>query len=287
MLKNQRGLQGGFVKYIGNLLLKDDLLSKEKLLECMVEKMESIPHLSRVVYDKNLLSVEQQLEVFKFLSENDTNYMGACKSLNYYDKKFENEILKLIEDKHKTLSEIAISKNYLSWDQLMDIFDRFFNSEGENNNQKEVKPSVEGGDTKLEKKGASKFVTLYMNYFNEEKYNQIRDYFEKFDESQTNAQLEDLKTLLFEVYSSAEFIEANHSIKLLGAIIDLINRLSEGENRQTEFIGSALDIMKKGFLLVWNMRNNIVENTDELFEGNPSVEMVNSCIDELLSKKSK
>ena len=120
-------------EYLGSLLLKDELISKERLLECLVEKIDCIPRLSRLVYEKKLLDMDQQLEVFKYLSENSTNYIGACKALNLWNKNFEKEVLSQLEDKHKTLSEIMISKNYLSWEQLIDAFDRFLNSEEESN----------------------------------------------------------------------------------------------------------------------------------------------------------
>ncbi|MFK7825207.1 MAG: Hpt domain-containing protein [Oligoflexales bacterium] len=116
-------------KYVGSLLLEEGLLSKDKLLECLVEKLDSIPRLSSIVYEKKLFDVEQQLEIFKFLTENSTSYLTACKSLNLWNKNIENEIKRVVEERHRTLSELMISKEYISWEQLIDTFDRFLNKE--------------------------------------------------------------------------------------------------------------------------------------------------------------
>ena len=277
------------MKYIGNLLLGDNLLSKEQLLECMIEKMESIPHLSRVVFDKKLLDVEQQLEVFKFLSENSTNYIGACKSLNLWSKNFENEILKEIEEKHKTLSEIIIAKEYLSWEQLIDVFDRFFNED--DSSLLTEKKSIPANEFAEQSK--TKFVALYENFFNQEKFDQILSMLESanLDGVKTNAEFatkfEEIKSLLFEVYSSAEFIEATYSIKLLGAIIDYTNRIiekCEGEEDISQFVKDSNDEIKKGLTLSWDLRKNLVSSGSEFSNNGPKQESIDTCIDELLNQ---
>ena len=289
------------MKYIGNVLLKDKLLSEEHLLECLVEKMDSVPHLSRVVFDKKLLSVEQQLKVFRFLSENSTtSYIGACKSLNFWDKKFENEVVKLVDEKHKTLSEVIISKNYMNWDQLIDVFDRFFNEdttdtdepmESVNSSSKEVKSNPQEGQ-----KDISKFVALYENFFSQEKFDHINSFLSsaesgevKFDDSFIK-QIEDIKSLLFEVYSSAEFIEATYSIKLLGAGIDYINRVIEKKDIPSDefeqLIKSAGTLMKKNLKVVWSLRNNLVESGSEILSNGPKPEDIDKHIDEMFNQKN-
>ncbi|MFK7824797.1 MAG: hypothetical protein AB8G05_11605 [Oligoflexales bacterium] len=283
------------MKYIGKLLLKDNLLSKDNLLECMVEKVESIPHLSRVVYDNKLLDIDQQLEVFKFLSENSTNYIGACKSLNIWNEKFENEILKVVEEKNKTLSEIIISKKYVSWEKLIDIFDRFFNDD--KNQVMEIKGSSPNSSAEPEVNDISKFVSLYENFFNQEKFNQIEALLDGVGSGSVsicqnlNKEYEEIKSLLFEVYSSAEFIEATQSIKILGAIIDYINRIiekSENGNEDISRLAATASVqIKKGLVLSWELRENLVASGSEISKMAPKQEVIDECIDELLNQKKK
>lgn len=89
----------------GRHLVEQKLISKEKLLDCLVEYARGTPSVAEFVYKNKLLDVEKQIEVLDFQSNSRLSYWDACVKAGVDTNQIKAQIQK---------SEISTAKNFIN-----------------------------------------------------------------------------------------------------------------------------------------------------------------------------
>lgn len=114
-----------------NYLIEKKRISINDYLNSIMKMIDTIPSLPKIIYDENLLSIDQQIEILNSQLKNKKSYKTSCIDLGYWKE----DMSKLLLDTNKNISslfEIMIENKAITDQELIDEFDKYRNEKANN-----------------------------------------------------------------------------------------------------------------------------------------------------------
>jgi hypothetical protein len=117
------------MKTFGQFLIDKNLISKPLLLDCILEQVSSLPGLSQLVKDKNLMDSEKILSAIETQSKDDIGFKEACTKLGFWNQDLEEKIKKESISLRTPIANIILKRGIISITDLTKALDEFFSNE--------------------------------------------------------------------------------------------------------------------------------------------------------------
>lgn len=114
------------MKLFGEFLVEKNLIKEEQLLDALLVQIDEQPSIARLIFQNNILSIPQILDVLKSQMENKMSFLGAAETFSFWDSQKEVKVKKLISSHKIPLGEILVKKKLVDLGTLTKYLDEFF-----------------------------------------------------------------------------------------------------------------------------------------------------------------
>jgi len=130
----------------GEFLVEKNIISREQLLKALVFQFKNIPTVAEIIYNHQLLKVDEMLLVFKKQVELQCSFIEAAKTLNYWNKLLQNSIENKLTGHKTPLGEVLINLQIIDVEQMTKSLDEYLSMKNE---KKESKITVQNESINL------------------------------------------------------------------------------------------------------------------------------------------
>jgi hypothetical protein len=117
------------MKTFGQFLIEKELISKELLLDCILEQISSLPATSQLVKDKKMMSSHQILQVVEVQSRDEIGFKEACISLGFWSDELNSQIKKELLTIRTPIGNILLKKGLINLSELTKAVDEFLSDD--------------------------------------------------------------------------------------------------------------------------------------------------------------
>jgi hypothetical protein len=112
-------------KYFGEFLVEKGVITKENLVDALIEQIATTPPLCQVIYQKKILPTATVFDAFRFQQDHQVEFMQACKSMGLWTKEVQDKAYESIDELRKPLGHILVSKGLIDLKKLTHMLDEF------------------------------------------------------------------------------------------------------------------------------------------------------------------
>jgi hypothetical protein len=274
-------------KYFGEFLVEKGVITKENLVDALIEQIATTPPLCQVIYQKKILPLASVFDAFRFQQDHQVEFMQACKSMGLWTKEVQDKAYESIDEMRKPLGHILVSKGLIDLKKLTHMLDEFLSqlsSTPANQSKHEVKtlevkapevqlsPIVSAGDL-LADLPASLQPGILMELdetFDEKKRKMIRVALSLVkDNAGTDVGI--CKKLIQDVFKIVHGLNEMLSMLALDKLSEFLTAMEfylnniQGriQERSKESVIADTELLTKSIDLAWSLRLSIMANATE------------------------
>lgn len=226
-------------KYFGHYLVEKKIISEEQLANALVEQINSLPSIVKIIFDNKLLSAQQILKIISLQADKKVETKQACIELGLWSDSIENSILTYTNQIRPPLGHLLIKHSAIDLTKLTKALDEYLS-------EKTTEPSVPVNVTPSKTVMAiefnfnpidTSFIIEFSDFFSDAKLNEV----ENIVDMLMNSNIPDDQQLAFVV----EVFNLVHTLKgvVTFAKLPLLEKLYERlENCLQKIINNKLAV---------------------------------------------
>lgn len=113
------------MKFFGEFLVERNIISKETLIESLIEQIRSLEPLSSIVYSQKLLLSDQILAVFAKQTTNQVDFKTAAKDLGFWSDEVDQKVQEWVDGQRIPLGQILVKNGKTDLATLTKALDEF------------------------------------------------------------------------------------------------------------------------------------------------------------------
>jgi hypothetical protein len=113
------------MKYFGEFLVEQELITSELLAKALVTQVKALPSVLEIVYEGRLLTHDQLLSVFKIQNQEKTGFVEAATKLKLWNQKLIGDVEQRLQSHRVPLGEVLVNLKALSIQQVTKALDDF------------------------------------------------------------------------------------------------------------------------------------------------------------------
>ncbi len=112
-------------KYFGEFLVERGIITKDNLVDALVEQVSSTPPLCQIVFENNILDSQKLFEVFRHQQDYSSDFISSCKKLGLWSQEIQTKINSCLDELRKPLGHILVSRGWIDLKKLTHMLDEF------------------------------------------------------------------------------------------------------------------------------------------------------------------
>jgi hypothetical protein len=112
-------------KYFGEFLVERGIITKDNLVDALVEQVSSTPPLCQIVFENNILDSQKLFEVFRHQQDYSSDFISSCKNLGLWSQEIQTKINSCLDELRKPLGHILVSRGWIDLKKLTHMLDEF------------------------------------------------------------------------------------------------------------------------------------------------------------------
>ncbi len=112
-------------KYFGEFLVERGLITKDNLVDALVEQVSSTPPLCQIVFENNIFDSQKLFEVFRHQQDHSSDFVSSCKTLGLWSQETQVKINSCLDELRKPLGHILVSRGWIDLKKLTHMLDEF------------------------------------------------------------------------------------------------------------------------------------------------------------------
>ncbi len=222
------------MKLFGQFLIEQGYITKEDYVRAMVVQANSLPALPSVINELNLLTIDQQVEVFDHQSTHLKNYQLACAELGYWDEAvFDHAVIRYFLNRVRSLGDILLELGCITSASLTEVLAKYveLGDYKPSSEPKEIPKATSGdhshttsvqtapsNDPFVLSQFEKKVCFLYCRHFNEQHYEALL----RLSSTISEQALIDARRDLSAIRTASTLVRADKSHLLLDGLLKVI-----------------------------------------------------------------
>lgn len=120
-------------KLFGEYLVEKEVLSSKDLVGCLMEQVERLPSLHKIIFENKFLDEDKILKAIAFQHQAITDFRSALKHYGFWTIELESKVNSILNQHKIPLGKILVEQGYLEQDELVDHLDKFLSEFAETN----------------------------------------------------------------------------------------------------------------------------------------------------------
>lgn len=112
-------------KYFGEFLVEKGLITKDNLVDALVEQVSATPPLCQIVFENNIFDSQKLFEVFRHQQDNSSDFISSCKAIGVWTQDAQFKINSCLDELRKPLGHILVSRGWIDLKKLTHMLDEF------------------------------------------------------------------------------------------------------------------------------------------------------------------
>jgi hypothetical protein len=112
-------------KYFGEFLVEKGVITKDNLVDALVEQVSTTPPLCQIVFENNILDSQKLFEVFRHQQDYSSDFISSCKTLGCWSQEVQVKINACLDELRKPLGHILVSRGWIDLKKLTHMLDEF------------------------------------------------------------------------------------------------------------------------------------------------------------------
>jgi hypothetical protein len=162
-------------KLFGEYLVEKGHINKSTLLNALVQQIKSVPSVTEIVFEKNLMDHDNILKALLIQHQKQNSFIDAARELNLWNENIQKEVERHITHTKTPLGEILVKTGVVSLDVIADALDVFLTETkfSQEPPKSEVVPIVQNTDSQNTPTGSVEYTT-YFDQFTLETYLELK-----------------------------------------------------------------------------------------------------------------
>lgn len=284
------------IKYFGEFLVEKKIVTSDVLVAALVEQMEALPSLVKIIMDQKLMDSGSILSALSCQQEKGFDFKSACVHLNFWTPNLEETINEELKKKRTPIGQILINRGAIDLKKLTMALDEFLSQVPES---KAVEPEKIEEASSVQENAPEEEAFLLQPPL-------VSDFEDTFDEKKKR-----IVSLALSLVRDNTKDDPTSAVKLLGDVIKCIkpigglcsmfglDKLGLILNSMENTINDSLqlkedpgfypnnqkkcDVMISLFELSWQIRDSIITNSTEVvfFKDASNLTKYNKLIEKL------
>jgi hypothetical protein len=245
------------MKYFGEFLVQQKIISEDQLLMTLVEQVKSTPSLVEIAFENHFFPSSQLLSVLRLQHQENISFIGAAQKLNLWSEELAHKAHEVTSAKRAPLGELLVSRGLLKVEQLSKFLDEFFA-------KREVPTAPAGSPVTLAASVTEP--SVYCESFTKGFYEDCKRLFDSLAAGGVDIEL--LKNNVEQwhrVLGAAKLEQWTLSASLVAKIEQVVLLLSKKDflKMTAELRGQARTALQSALSLVWAVRQEIESGAGE------------------------
>jgi hypothetical protein len=112
-------------KYFGEFLVEKGIITKDNLVDALVEQVSSTPPLCQIVFENNIIDSQKLFEIFRHQQDYSSDFISSCKTLGCWSQEVQFKINACLDELRKPLGHILVSRGWIDLKKLTHMLDEF------------------------------------------------------------------------------------------------------------------------------------------------------------------
>jgi nucleoside diphosphate kinase len=112
-------------KYFGEFLVEKGVITKDNLVDALVEQVSTTPPLCQIVFENNIIDSQKLFEIFRHQQDYSSDFISSCKTLGCWSQDVQLKINACLDELRKPLGHILVSRGWIDLKKLTHMLDEF------------------------------------------------------------------------------------------------------------------------------------------------------------------
>jgi hypothetical protein len=112
-------------KYFGEFLVEKGVITKDNLVDALVDQISNTPPLCQIVFENKIISPTKLFDVFRYQQDNQSEFVSACKATGVWTQEVEDKINSYLDELRRPLGHILVNKGVIDLKKLTNMLDEF------------------------------------------------------------------------------------------------------------------------------------------------------------------